>query len=141
MIKPFGYLLPANLLYLLLQLLGQTQLRVLLVLQNKGAKPCGFGWQHSDATGDVRQSLPPPLIRAGAHTPAQGSLDRGYHAFRHSIGARILGGYSTNRNAHTFAVTYYLPFKFTTPVYTYTSWHPVSTYYLLMYKLRNMVGV
>ena len=141
MVKPFCYLLPADLLYLLLQLLCQTQLRVLFVLQNKGAKPCGLGWQHSDATGDVRQSLPPPLIRAGAHTPAQGSLNCGYHAFRHSIGARILGGYSTDRNAHTFAVTYNLPFELTTPIYTYTSWYPISTYYLFMYELRNMVRV
>ena len=114
---------------------------MLLVLQNEGAQPCGLGWQHSDATRYVRQSLPPPLIRAGAHTLAQGSLDRGYHAFRHSIGTRILGGYSADRNAHTFAVTYNLPFKLTTPVYTYMSWYPISTYYLFMYKLCNMVRV
>ena len=114
---------------------------MLLVLQNEGAQPCGLGWQHSDATGDVRQSLPPPLIRAGAHTPAQGSLDRGYHALRHPIGARILCGYSTDRNAHTLAVMYHLRFELTTPVYTYTSWYPISTYYLFMYELHNMVRV
>ena len=114
---------------------------MLLVLQKKGAQPCGPGWQHSDATRNVWQSLPPPLVGAGAHTPAQGSLDRGYHALRHSIDARILGGYSTDRNAHTLAVTYNLPFELTTPVYTYTSWYPISTYYLFMYELRNMVRV
>ena len=111
------------------------------MLQYEGAQPCGLGWQHSDATRDVWQSLPPPLIGAGAHTPAQGSLDRGYHALRHSIGARILGGYSADRNAHTFAVTYNLPFELTTPIYTYTGWYPVSTNYLFMYELGNMVRV
>ena len=38
MVKPLSYLLPANLLYLLLQLLCQTQLWVLLVLQKEGAQ-------------------------------------------------------------------------------------------------------
>ena len=140
-VKPLSYLLPADLFYLLPQLLCQAQLWVLLVLQKEGAQPCCLGWQHSDATHDIWQSLPPPLIGGGAHTLAQGSLDRGYHALCHPIGVRILCGYSADRNAHTFAVTYNLPFELATPVYTYTSWYPISTYYLFMYKLRNMVRV